>query len=105
MIIEIVIMSFGVLCCLLPSPWEYIILIAIGTRSILMKAISKAKEPPPPEVVHCCGGEKTGKRKKEKKVNVNEEGKSNPRENGSASVAAEAAQNTTAAGKRGRKQE
>lgn len=63
-IIEIIFMSAGVLCCMLPLPWRLGALIAIGAREIVLKGIRAARENPP-AVVHCCGGDKpkTSKRK------------------------------------------
>ena len=63
-IIEIIVMAVGVLCCVLPLPWRLGILIAIGAREIVLKGIRAAKEPPAPAVVHCCGGNKKPKHKK-----------------------------------------
>lgn len=64
-IVEIIVMSAGVLCCMLPLPWRLGVLIVIGAREIILKGIKAAKEPPAPAVVHCCGGDKpkTSKRK------------------------------------------
>lgn len=56
--IEIIVMSVGVLCCVLPLPWRLGVLIVIGAREIILKGIKAAKEPPAPAVVHCCGGDK-----------------------------------------------
>ncbi len=61
-IIEIIFMSAGVLCCMLPLPWRLGALIAIGAREIVLKGIRAARENPP-AVVHCCGWDKEQKRK------------------------------------------
>ena len=41
---EIIIMSLGVLCCVMPLPWRLVVPIVIGTRSILLRARAKLKE-------------------------------------------------------------
>ena len=73
-IIEIVFMALGVVCCLLPLPWRLGALIVLGAREIVLKGIRAAKEPPAPAVVHCCGGDKpkTSKRKTSKADNQTE---------------------------------
>lgn len=56
-IIEIIFMAAGVLCCMLPLPWRLGALIVIGAREIVLKGIRASKDNPP-AVVHCCGGDK-----------------------------------------------
>lgn len=36
-IIEIIVMSVGVLCCILPLPWRLVVPIIIGAREIILK--------------------------------------------------------------------
>lgn len=76
-IIEIVFMALGVVCCLLPLPWRLGALIVLGAREIILKGIRAARETPP-DVVHCCGGNKNPKPKaadSEKQAKVPEEPK------------------------------
>lgn len=61
-IVEIIVMSAGVLCCMLPLPWRLGVLIVIGAREIIIKGIRAARENPP-NAPHCCGA-KEPKRKK-----------------------------------------
>ncbi len=49
-ITEIIVMALGVICCIMPMPWRLIVPIIIGTRSILIKARARLKEPLPPEL-------------------------------------------------------
>ena len=44
---EIIIMSLGVLCCVMPLPWRLVVPIIIGARSILLRARARLKESPP----------------------------------------------------------
>jgi len=58
-IIETVIMTVEILCCLMPMPWRLIVPIIIGARSIIMQAIRKSREPQ-----RCTCGAPIPKRKK-----------------------------------------
>lgn len=50
-ITEILVMALGVVCCIMPMPWRLVVPILIGTRSILIKAHMRMKEPLPPEEI------------------------------------------------------
>lgn len=44
-IIEIIVMSVGVICCILPLPWRLVVPIIIGAREIILKAYRITREP------------------------------------------------------------
>lgn len=45
-IIEIIVMTIGVLCCLLPMPWRLVVPIIIVAREIILQAYRMAHEDP-----------------------------------------------------------
>ena len=47
MMIDLAVMCVGVLCCLLPDPWKYLVLIFIGARTIIKDFITEIKKPAP----------------------------------------------------------
>ncbi len=42
---EIIFMSCGVLCCTLPSPWRFLVLIVLGAREIVRDAWRETHKP------------------------------------------------------------
>lgn len=52
-IIEIVFMTLGILCAIMPYPFPLLVPIGIGAIRIISNAVRSDKEPPP--VVYCNG--------------------------------------------------
>ncbi|MGN0807608.1 MAG: hypothetical protein ACI4MN_04075 [Candidatus Coproplasma sp.] len=44
-IVEIIFMTIGVICVLLPLEWRLITLVILGTRSIIVEAYAQLKQP------------------------------------------------------------
>lgn len=63
-VVEIIVMAVGVLCCTLPLPWRLVVPIIIGARDSILKAWREIKEPPEPKQVVYCNGQREPKQRK-----------------------------------------
>ncbi|MGN0824556.1 MAG: hypothetical protein ACI4MB_05770 [Candidatus Coproplasma sp.] len=74
-IVEIIFMSIGVLCVLLPLEWRLLTLVVLGARGIIVKAYAQLKQPIDNTGEYVGYGKEYKKEKRAEKREVRKRGK------------------------------